>query len=379
MHTRSDSSVLQARIAVPTPAGRVPLRRSLGTRDAERAAVLSDRSQALADSLRSDDWLGTRRLVEDIFIAAGFPPPQIVREALPVLRLILPFTQDYITRKEGEDLSESHIALLKRCLLAFARNAEGMELLQFKGHHIQTWVDNLILSNLAPGSVRNQLSALNAMFQFAVDMGHISFNPCAAVVVPESVAVVLRQPMTDEDFDKLMAHLRRAERWDWLTASLVMRYAGLRLTDAARLGREGVAFHDGACLLCLTPGKTDNPEVLPVFAPLAGYLEALVNAGGPLSPSLASLSPSCLSKQFSGLCDSAGIEPLTVTLPNGRKHRRVSGHSLKHAYITGLARLGIPQALRMKLSAHVNESTHRGYNHEDGMDLHRQAAPYFKS
>lgn len=379
MHTRPDSTRLQTRVGISTPDGRVPLVRSLGTCDTSRAAVVSEKAQALADAVPSGDWLKTKRLVEDIFIASGFPPPSIIRDSLPVLRLILPFTEEYIARKRKESLSKSHVDLLSRCLLHFARNHEGMELVDFKGHHLQTWVDNLVASCLAPGSVRNQLSAFNSLFSFARDMGHIAINPCAAVVVPESSAVVHRIPLSDEDFGLLIASLRRAENWDWLTTAMNMRYAGLRLTDAARMVGEGVTFHGEACLICLTPGKTDNPEVLPVFEPLAGYLKALKAAGGPLAPSLASLSPSCLSKQMSALFDSAGIDGQIVTLANGRRHRRVSGHSLKHSFVTWLARLGIPESLRMKMSAHVTEEAHRGYNHEDGLDLHRQVSPYFTS
>lgn len=379
MHTRPDSSRIQTRVGISTPDGRIPLVRSLGTRDTSQAAAVSEKAQALADVIPSGDWLKTKRLVEDIFIASGFPAPSIVRDTMPVLRMILPFAQEYIARKRREVLSKSHVDLLSRCLLHFARNHESMELPQFKGQHIQTWVDNLIASALAPGSVRNQLSALNAMFEFAKDMGHISFNPCAAVIVPESSAVVHRLPLSDEDFGKLVASLRRAAKWDWLTTAMNMRYAGLRLQDAARLKTEGVNFYDKACLICLNPGKTDKPEVLPVFEPLSGYLKALKAAGGPLAPSLASLSPSCLSKQMSALLDSAGIDPQIVVLTNGRRHRRVSGHSLRHSFVTWLARLGIPESLRMKMSAHVNEEAHRGYNHEDGLDLHRQVSPYFKN
>lgn len=382
MHTRSDSSRLQTRIGIPTAAGRVSIVRSLGTRDARVAAVLSEKAQALADSLPEKDWLKTKRLVEDIFIASGFPPPQIVRDALPVLRLILPFAQDYVARKDAKvksgALSQAHFNLLQRCVLHFARNHESMELSAFKGHHLQSWADSLTVAGLAEGSVRNQLSVLSAMFGFALDMGFIAANPCAVVEVKKSSAEVLRMEMPDGDFEILRGYLQRAGEKDWLTAAMVMRYAGLRLVDACHLSAAGVTWQGDACLLCLTPGKTDTPEVLPVFDPLSGYLRAMAVASGPLAPSLASLSSSALSKQFTRLCDDARLNPHFIKLPSGRQYRRVSAHSLRHSFVTWLVRLGVPEDLRMKMSAHVDEESHRGYDHVTGLRLHQQLSSYFK-
>lgn len=334
--------------------------------------------QSLADVIPSGDWLRIKRDVEDIFLAAGHPVPIITRDALPVLRLIVPFVEDYIARRKKAKLSDSHKKLMERCLTEFAAAHCTLEVVHFKGFHIQAWLDGLLVGELAVGSVRNQLSCVSALFGYAVKLGVVPFNPCAGIDVPDALPAVMKLPISDEDFDRLHGFLsRNPEKKDWLTVAMFMRHAGLRLVDASLVRGAQVSFPAGACLLDVTPGKTDKPEVIPIFEPLAGYLRGLGDIKDALAPSLSGLSSSCLSKRFSRLCDDAGIDPQVVTLKNGRNYRRVSGHSLKHAFITGLVRLGIPETLRMRMSKHVSEEAHRGYDHADGMDIHRQAAPYF--
>jgi integrase len=294
---------------------------------------------------------------------------------LPVLRLIGPFVEEYIARREKSKLSASHKKLMGRCLRGFAALFPSMEVVHFKGLHIQAWLDGLVAGGeLSGGSLKNQMSVLSALFGHAVKLGVIAVNPCAGVDLPEMEPAVLKLPIADEDFEKLKGFVSG----DWLTAIMFMRFSGLRLVDSVSIDASQLSFVDGACLLNVTPGKTDKPEVLPLFEPLVGHLKGFCLVPGALCPSLCFLSSSCLSKQFVKLCDKAGVTAEMVTLPNGREHRRVTAHSLKHAFVTGLARLGIPEALRMKLAAHVSESAHRGYNHEDGMDLHRQVAGFFK-
>ncbi len=377
VHTRPDSVRIQARLSVPVDGSRRPLVRSLGTTDASRGASVASSLQALADGLPSGDWLRIKRCVEDIFLAAGHPVPLISREALPVLRLVESLVSDYLKRKRGK-VMPSHYALMKRCLHEFSGTVRGLELVHVKGHHVQAWLDGLVAGGLSSGSVRNQLSCVAAFFRHAVLMGFLSVNPCAGVEVPDGGAAVQKEPMSDEDFAKLVAYLRAAGEWEWLTVCMIARYAGLRLVDSACVSGAAVSFADGACLLDVTAGKTGKAEVIPVFEPLASFLRAHPEKAGKLAPGLAEMSASVLSKRFSALCDGSGICPQILTLPNGRRHRRISFHSLKHSYVTDLSRRGIPQHLRMKLSAHVSESSHQVYDHVGALDLYRQVAGYFE-
>lgn len=379
MHKRPDSSRLQARLSVPLPSGdRLPLTRSLGTTDPIRGKSIAGSLQALADTLPSNDWLLIKRRIEDVFLAAGHLVPLIARDSLPVLRLVEPFVKDYLQRRKAK-VTDEHYKFMKRCLLDFAKMHASLELVHFKGLHVQAWVDGLLASGLSVGSVRNTLSVVSAMFGYAVKLGALSVNPCGGMEVPDAMPAVMKLPMSDEDFERLVRFCTvNTEKADWWAVAMCMRHAGLRLVDASLVSSSQISFPDGACLLDVTPGKTEKPEVIPVFEPLASFLKERAAVPGFLAPSLAGKSASCLSKRFSKLCDDAGIDPQLVTLPNGRTYRRVCGHSLRHSFVTGLARLGIPVSLRMKMSKHVSEDSHAGYDHQDGLDIYRQAAPYFR-
>lgn len=373
MHTRPDCTTLHTRVRVPQPDGtHTALHRSLGTSDLSRGASVSSALQELADSIHERNWHKTKHLVEAVFLAAGHPLPLITKEPLPVLRVIAPFVEDYL-RRRAPKVSAIHHALLKRCLLSFARKHVGMELCQFKGHHIQAWLDGL--GALAAGSVRNQFAAVSGLFHYAVRMGALTLNPCSGVDAPAKESLVPRAPMEDGDFQKLLAHLVVAHR-DWYCCAMVGRYSGLRLVDAARLCREAVSFEGDACILSVKVGKTGERETLPVFEPLASFLRGFEGSGA-LAPSLAKLSSSALSKQFVRHCDEAGITAPVVTSAGGREYRTLSFHGLKHAFVTDLVKRGIPLALRLRLAAHATESAHGVYDHGNAVDLHRQVVGFF--
>lgn len=377
-HTRSDSSRLQLTVPVRALDGSLSrITRSTGTVDSGTGSAVASALRKLASNIHTADWHQTRRNVEDVFLAAGLSVPQIIKDPLPVLLMVRPFTEEYLARKKGK-MSTSHYALLQRCLTPFARKHAAMELVHFKGMHVQAWADGLRGAGLAPGSIRNKLACVSGMFRYAVSMGHLSVNPCAGVDVPDAEAAVVREPMADTDFEKLCVLLREKSP-QWLTVAMLGRYAGLRLADAAAVRAEDVSFSGDACLLAVTPGKTQVAEVLPVFAPLSVYLRSLAITSGCLAPSLAKLSPSCLSKQFCGFCDAAGVDGMAVVLPNGRTHRRVSFHALRHSFVLWLIRLGVPEYLRMKMSAHVTKSSHQRYDHATGLDIHKQAEGFFKA
>jgi integrase len=351
--------------------------RSLRTTDAVKGEKVASALQSLADGVQNTEGLLLKRLVEDVFLAAGVPVPQIILEPLPVLRLVFPFGEGYLERRKGK-VSGSRFNVLQSCLRDFARKHKGMELPAFQGAHIQAWLDGLREGGSADGTVCNRYRALSAMFDYARAMGAVSVNPCEAVDAWSPDGAVERLPMEDADLEKLLCLLRASGRTEWEAVVMFARYAGLRLQDATRIGGRDVTFQGDACLLQYWAGKTDKAEVVPCFEPLAGFLKQRAGCTA-FSAGLAGMGVATLSKHFAKLCDDAGVDPQPVTLRNGRVHRRVCFHSLRHSFCTWLARKGVPEALRMKLSAHATERAHRGYDHTSALDVHRQVASYFLS
>lgn len=377
-HTRGDSRALQVRIPILNTRGeRSGLVRSLRTVDKGEAAARAGSLAALSSGIHSNDPLVVQRLIEDVFRASGLPVPSINARPLPELVKLSDFAADYQRRCAAKvhprPLSASYLALLRRSLRKFVFDHKAMTLRDIIGQHVQDWVDALLRDDLSIGTVRNMLAALSSMFARAVALGHLQVNPCAGVDLPMYVGVVGREPMPDEDFARVLEVARGSE---WETASLMGRFAGLRIDDACSVALESVSFADGACLLAVRPGKTGAPEVLPLFGPIVGHLRA-ISRPGLLTPGLAAMSADRLSRGFCRLCDEAGVDSKTVEFGNGRTARRITFHSLRHSFVTDLSRRGIPAELRKKMSAHATDSAHARYDHAGALSLWNQVRVFF--
>jgi integrase len=73
-----------------------------------------------------------------------------------------------------------------------------------------------------------------------------------------------------------------------------------------------------------------------------------------------------LSNQFGTIVKKAGI--LRHIIPGAGKGRTTTNkgfHSLRHAFVSGLANNGVAADLRMRLAGHCDSKTHRGYTHHE--------------
>ncbi len=141
--------------------------------------------------------------------------------------------------------------------------------------------------------------------------------------------------------------------------------------DASSIRIEG-----DVTILDFVPRKTGVRLEIPVFGALAAHLRQ-IRQTGPLCPSLAALSVSCLSRTFVTLLEKAGVCTQELTLENGRVVHQVSFHSLRHSMVSDLARRGVPENLRMKMSAHRTTAAHRRYEHTSAVELSSQLGGYF--
>ena len=70
-----------------------------------------------------------------------------------------------------------------------------------------------------------------------------------------------------------------------------------------------------------------------------------------------------LSESFKAIVRKAGLDLQTVQGGGDRKISRRTFHALRHSFTSALANAGVAPELRMKLTGHSSESTHRGYTH----------------
>ncbi len=295
--------------------------------------------------------------------------------ALPELVALPVFIEAHLKRK-AKKAAPATLAVIKGALTKFQRHCRGMNLQEITGQKVQEWIDSLEAAKFAGGTIKKLFSPVHAMFTRAVSLGFMRLNPCADVELPDQASVVGRQPLLDADIDRLISFLR-AEGWfEWITCVLLGRHAGTRLEDAAKMDANAIRLEGDVTVLSFTPRKTGSPLEIPVFGPLAAHLRQ-VRQTGPLCPALAALSVSCLSRHFVTLLEKAGVCTQAVTLANGRTAHQVSFHSLRHSMVSDLARRGVPENLRMKMSAHRTTSAHRRYEHTSAAELSTQLGGYF--
>jgi len=76
------------------------------------------------------------------------------------------------------------------------------------------------------------------------------------------------------------------------------------------------------------------------------------------------------------LMDVAGIDAMLTDEKEGAGHRfsRKSFHSLRHAFVTGLANRGVAADVRQKLAGHADEKMVARYSHLADSTLRRAVA-----
>lgn len=118
-----------------------------------------------------------------------------------------------------------------------------------------------------PFAAINYLKAMQALFAWAVDAGHINESPAAGVKRP-AVKTNGHEPWTEADVIKFLDH-HTIGTMAHLAMTLIL-FTGLARTDAHKIGPQHVK--DG--VIEWSREKTGNPLFIPVLPPLAQAIEA---------------------------------------------------------------------------------------------------------
>ena len=367
VHTRTGSSALQCSLTLP---GR-RIATSLHTSDKSVATQRANALQELVNAL--DPKLESRQtkllsLVEDIFVAFKVPVPwDKSTTAVPVSMA----AEAYLARRSTKIVQSSY-DFLKTTLEAFCASVQNRAIDKLVGADLQRWYDAQVKS-VAISTANHRWGAVRALFSYATKMGMLRLNPALGVEI-EEIEETIKEAMPDADFLKLAHWIGENGDHDWLKLIYIARYTGLRLMDAVSLRWENVGKD---YIVCQTR-KSDKEVVIPIMPELA---PALVNHMGfmpcdYLLPHLAYKPGSVLSNQFADLMDLAGVDAKETVVKNGRKQRAVTFHSLRAAFISDLARRGVPEDLRMLIVGHAQASTHRAYVKQEPGDVVRRMAEY---
>lgn len=367
IHTRPNSSQQQLSLILPKTGKRVT--RSLHTADPQKAAQIGDKVQSLVDTLIGPDkhrQSVLKVLVEDIFIAAQVPNPWEVVEVKSSTPMFSLFASEYINRKA---ISKTSQDFQRSACLHFIFNSVPVDfryINQITGTHCQSWYDE-ISKDVTAATAKNRLAAVSSVFTQAVKIGLITANPCAGIQT-KKVEDSQREEFTDEEFEKIVNYLKTtnpytSEYWEWVTAVMLARWAGLRLMDAVSISQKNLILSaDGTMAVHYLARKTGSEVTVPCFQALREHLTCpgVSFRIDLLCPTLSLRSNAELSNKFGQILDDAGID-CGKHVVNGRAMRKKTFHSLRHQFCQWLCRLGMPEERRMLLTGHTTRKAHSTY------------------
>lgn len=296
-------------------------------------------------------------------------PGEMIGEGPPFAE----FAKDWLARK-AQKTKPATLALYRTVVKAFTR---------YTGHNgevpmgtisppiAQKFYDQLLEERAAVGTAKNHYVVIKAIFARAHDLGHITRNPFAAVEI-RSLVQEERAVFSAEEEKKLFDYLEQLGG-SWHTASMLARWAGLRLGDAANLKWSNVVDVDGIKSLNFVPQKKDRPNVkakpviVPLLPVLRNHIETLVPGHEFLCPDLAGRDVGGrvgLSYDFMSILALVGIDRQEVARVQAkRKFYRLGFHSLRGTFVTWMESQNIPVDVRMVMSDHSDEAVHRRYLH----------------
>lgn len=214
---------------------------------------------------------------------------------------------------------------------------------------------------------------LKRAFKVAMDEGLISRNPCATVRPIRDTGKVEKGTFSPEQISQLVEHAEG----DWKGLILAGYFTGGRLSDLARLKWSNVDLTEKSITFIQrkVEGKTSKARVkIPIHPVLEEYLlSGPISAapGAPVFPELhdkPGAGKSGLSMAFKRIMDKAGIAAGVIRERGGTAGRSVSAlsfHSLRHSFNSALAKAGVSQELRMKLTGHSSVDMNTLYSHHE--------------
>jgi integrase len=250
--------------------------------------------------------------------------------------------------------------------------------------------DKLLAEGRSERTVNNVVrKILKRPFTVAFNEGILSRNPVAAVrhlqgqnaekgvFTPEEIVrlITTAESLKNEQDEETQALAR-----EWTLLILLGYYVGGRLMDLVRLNWGQVDVDERSIIFIQE--KTGAKIKVPIHPELADHLlsdsvsvpddDAL-----PLLPVLSATpggGKTGLSSRFKNLMKSAGIADGVARVRKGSKGRttaRLSFHSLRHSFVSGLSNAGVPSDVRQKLSGHADERAHQVYSHHEFETIRR--------
>lgn len=259
-----------------------------------------------------------------------------------------------------------------------ARLGDVFPLAEVIPQHIEALMADLKASGMAPGGRMGVYRPIRTFFRWCVKRELLTVSPAEKVEAPK-VRVQPVEFVTDDEWKAILATCQTRSRWAFrprrdLAILQVLGTTGARVSEVAGLTLGDVEL-SGAAGQFIVHGKGGKDRLLPLLPEAATALNAYLTFERLRSP-------------FSGASDRIWLTsrgPLTangiaqMVAERGKAAgiaRRVHPHELRHRFVAGALRDGMPGPLVMALSGHSTPSMLNRYGafnrSQDAMDMLRE-------
>jgi hypothetical protein len=275
---------------------------------------------------------------------------------------------------EGRKIYQGYI----NSFCGYLGESELEALLYLDVRHAHGFIQAQLEAGLSATTINNKLCMLENALEDAVRKGFMLGN-----IITEDDYLdedrMVRKPFNDTHLSALR------ERWlylvktdekkgpfakDWLTASKLGAYQGMRLGDSTNQISGNLDFGvDEKGFITWMPEKTahlDRILILPMHSIVRAHL--LPFEGTPpdtkLTPVLSAIRRPELSTMFKKELIATGIDPEEHKVhEQGRSFASYTFHSHKHFYVDRMEKALVPENIRKWLAAHTSDNAHKQYLH----------------
>lgn len=255
--------------------------------------------------------------------------------------------------------------------------------------HVQDWINEMLLDDYAPRTVRNKQYCVSAFFGWLLTRSIVEENPCEAIDTSNYKGNKI-DDFTDsryidiDEYELMLEHTHKTRN------ELLLRLlwnTGVRAQEAVDIVRDDIDLDDRSISVENTKiGKHQDPEIRDVY--LSRYLtrmierwyngerNAYIGTGGEddeghllVTKEAPHMAVNRVTEIVGEIAEDAGIQEVYYESQDGREQRRVTAHTFRHSYCVHRVKQGMPLVYLQSLAGHADISQTREYLHFRGDDI----------
>lgn len=275
-------------------------------------------------------------------------------------------------------LSENTLGAYRADLLALAQRLEerGVELLHATRADLLEYIAWRVQGGAKPRSTARQLSSFRRFYRYLLREGLISEDPTSQIVMPK-IGRALPQSLTEEEVDALLAAPDVSEPLGHRDrAMLEVLYAtGVRVSELINLRMSQLNLNQGVLRII---GKGDRERLIPLGDEAQDWLREFL--AGPRAEILLERQTDFIfpTRRGDRMTRQAFWHIIKRYAKKAAIHKKLSPHTVRHAFATHLLNNGADLRVVQLLLGHSDVSTTQIYTHvarERMKELHSRHHP----